>query len=596
MGRHRGSNADDYALDSRRRANRRRRRRGTGRALAAFAAALALLIGLGVTGYFVLDGRFGCTSSSHSLHVAAAPEIAPVLTRLAEDFNASDTAKDRCVTVEVRGADSADVAYSITGAGPTMGGTDSQVWIPDSTLWVKTVQRDAGDDDTIVSTGTSVARSPLVLVTTKDAVSDAESEDAPLSWSDLVPTEAISSQETAPYQVHVIDPVHSSAGLATLALVSNMVNREEGAQTRFIAALQNLQKSIAPDEEAAFTLLSEAADGESAAPLLVLSEQAAWRHSTRTGSTVYVIYPEDGTYTLDYPYVLRTNDPEVQLAAEDFRAFLTSRTAQEVIRADGFRSADDSIDPAVLTEEHGFRPEHPGELPAPGEQAAKSLIQAWNQLKLGTRLLTVIDISGSMAELVPGTGLTRMQVTTMAATQGLTLFPGNAEVGLWEFSVDLDEGRDYRELVPIRPLDTDVNGATQHETLTAALAQLAPKPDGDTGLYDTILAAYQELTETYAPDRVNTLLVLTDGNNDDYDSITLEELLKELGEAYQPDRPVSIIAISFGPDVDPEPLERIAEVTRGAAYTTEDPTEIGEIFLSAFALRISGTSADEEEE
>ncbi|MGV2383902.1 MAG UNVERIFIED_CONTAM: hypothetical protein LOD86_01350, partial [Thermobifida fusca] len=98
MGRHRGSNADDYALDSRRRANRRRRRRGTGRALAAFAAALALLIGLGVTGYFVLDGRFGCTSSSRSLHVAAAPEIAPVLTRLAEDFNASDTAKDRCVT------------------------------------------------------------------------------------------------------------------------------------------------------------------------------------------------------------------------------------------------------------------------------------------------------------------------------------------------------------------------------------------------------------------------------------------------------------------------------------------------------------------
>ena len=80
----------------------------------------------------------------------------------------------------------------------------------------------------------------------------------------------------------------------------------------------------------------------------------------------------------------------------------------------------------------------------------------------------MIDISGSMAELVPGTGLTRMQVTTMAATQGLTLFPGNAEVGLWEFSVDLDEGRDYRELVPIRPLDTDVNGATQHETLTAA--------------------------------------------------------------------------------------------------------------------------------
>lgn len=330
--------------------------------------------------------------------------------------------------------------------------------------------------------------------------------------------------------------------------------------------------------------------------MLVLSEQAAWRHSTRTGSTVYVIYPKDGTYTLDYPYVLRSNDPEVQLAAEDFRAFLTSKTAQETIRADGFRSADDSIDPNVLTEEHGFRAEHPGELPAPGEQATKSLIQAWNQLKLGTRLLTVIDISGSMAELVPGTGLSRMQVTTMAAIQGLNLFPSNAEVGLWEFSVGLEDGRDYRELVPLRPLDTAVNGATQHETLTAALSGLSPKPDGDTGLYDTILAAYQEMTETYAPDRVNTLLVLTDGNNDDHDSITLKELLEELSNAYQPDRPVSIIAISFGPEVDPEPLEQIAEITRGAAYTTEDPTEIGDIFLKAFALRISNTTENDEEE
>src|SRR5690606_897115 len=274
LGRHRGSNAADNAPDTRRRANRRRRRRGTGRALAAFAAALAILIGLGVTGYFVLGGRLGCASSSLPLQVAAAPEtapapaiptglaatgylgrggrlggacsslplqgaaapeIAPVLTRLADDFNSTDAAKNRCVTVEVRGADSADVAYSITGAGPTMGGTESQVWIPDSTLWVKTVQRDAADD-VVVSTGTSVARSPLVLVTTETVAAEADASDTPLSWDNLVPTQALPDQDAPPYQVHVIDPVNSSSGLATLALVSNSVGTEEGSQTRFIAA------------------------------------------------------------------------------------------------------------------------------------------------------------------------------------------------------------------------------------------------------------------------------------------------------------------------------------------------------------------------
>ncbi|KUP95299.1 substrate-binding and VWA domain-containing protein [Thermobifida cellulosilytica] len=589
MGRHRGSSADDTAPDPRRRGNRRRRR-GTGRAFAAFAAALAVLVGLGVTGYFVLDGRLGCGGSTPPLQVAAAPELAPVLTRLADDFNAGDTADSRCVTVEVRGADSADVAYSITGAGPTMGGTESQVWIPDSTLWVKTVQRDA--DDAVVSTGTSVAHSPLVLVTTQAAGADAS--ETPLSWDNLVPTEALPDPGSSPYQVHVIDPVNSSSGLATLALVSNSVSGEEGPQTRFIAALQNLQKSVVADEEAALAVISEAPADAEQAPLLVLSEQAAWRLSTQTDSAVHVIYPERGTYTLDYPYVLRSKDPEVQLAAEAFRAFLTGREAQQAIRAEGFRSADEAIDPETLTEEHGFRADHPGELPAPGEQAAKSLIQAWNQLKLGTRLLTVVDISGSMAEIVPGTGLTRMQVTSAAAIQGLTLFPSEAEMGLWEFSVGLDGDRDYRETVPIRPLEEQVDGVTQHEVLNAALARLAPEPDGDTGLYDTILAAYQELTESYAPNRVNTLLVLTDGNNDDDDSISLDDLVQHLEEAYQPDRPVTIIAISFGPDVDPEPLQRIAEATRGAAYTTEDPTEIGEIFLSAFALRISGETEEEE--
>ncbi|MEY9210694.1 VWA domain-containing protein [Thermobifida halotolerans] len=581
MGRHRGTSADDHVSEPRRRASRRRRR-GTGRALAAFAAALAILVGLGVTGYFVLDGRSGCEDTP--LQVAAAPEIAPVLTHLAADFNSGEHTGGRCATVEVRGVDSADVAYSMTGAGPTTGGADSQVWIPDSTLWVKVVQRDA-DDNAVVSTGTSVARSPLVLVTTAGNAADAET---PLSWDNLVQTEALAGQESLPYQVHVVDPVNSSSGLATLALVSNAIGDEEAAQTRFIAALQGLQKSVAADEEAALTVLGETADSEEKAPLLVLSEQAAWRHSTEgSGPGTSVVYPEGGTYTLDYPYVLRTDDPEVQLAAERFRAFLTGQEAQQAIRADGFRSTDDTIDPTVLTEDLGFRSEHPGELPVPSDQATRSLIQAWNQLKLGTRLLTVVDISGSMAEFVPGTGLTRMQVTSAAATQGLTLFPPDAEMGLWEFSVRLDGDLDHRETVPIRPLDTEVDGGTQHEVLTAALTGLQPKPDGDTGLYDTILAAYQEMTETYRADRVNTLLVLTDGNNDDDDSISLEDLLVRLEETYLPDRPVSIIAISFGPDVDPEPLERIAEATNGAAYATEDPTEIGEIFLSVFALRIS---------
>ncbi|TDQ49276.1 substrate-binding and VWA domain-containing protein [Actinorugispora endophytica] len=591
MGRHRGNSADandstapdDY--EPRRRASRKRRR-GKRRALVAFAAALAVLTGLGVTGYLVLGGRGGCGGQDIPLSVAAAPEIAPVLTRVAQTFNDENEGVDgQCVNVEVRGVDSADVAYGITGAGPTMGDTDSDVWIPDSGIWPSMVRRDSGDA-VVTDTGTSVARSPLVLAMPEGAAADAEEAGEPPSWQTLVPTQAPSSTTDAPYQVRVVDPVRSASGLATLALLSGAIGTEDEDQPQLIAALQNLQESVSADEEAAFGVLSDTEEGSR--PVLVLSEQAAWRYNSRhPDSAAHVTYPEGGTYTLDYPYVLRTTDPLTLRAAEAFRDALTRQAPQESIRAEGFRSADGRTDPAVLGEDAGFRAEAPENLPTPSDSSVKSLTSAWNQLRLGTRLLTVVDISGSMIEPVPGTGLTRMQVTTMAAREGLDMFKKDSELGIWEFSVRINNDLDYRETVPIRALDAEVDGTTQHQVLDSALAGIQPKPDGDTGLYDTILAAYREMSGTYAADRVNTILVLTDGNNDDDASISLEELLSTLQAEAAPDRPVAVISIAFGPDVDPEPLERIAEATNGAAYTTDDPTRIGEIFLESFTLRIT---------
>lgn len=583
MGRHRGNSADDDAYEPRRRASRRRRRRGKGRALIAFAAALAILTGLGVTSYFILGKQGGCGGRDIPLRAAAAPELAPVLTQVAASFNSEQHGVDgRCVRVEVRGVDSANVAYGITGGGPTMGDTDSDVWIPDSSIWPRIVKRGSGDA-VVTDTGTSVARSPLVLVMPEDS---AEEKEEP-SWRTLVPTQAPSSSTQAPYQVSVIDPIRSSSGLATLALISGAIGTDAEAKPQLIAALQSLQQSVSANEEAAFAVLSDTEDG--ARPILALSEQAAWRYNSQhPDAAARITYPEGGTYTLDYPYVLRTSDPLTLRAAEAFRDALTRQTPQETIRTHGFRSADDRADPAVLSEDFGFRTDAPENLPTPSDNSVAALTRSWNQLKLNTRLLTVVDISGSMVEAVPGTGLTRMQVTTKAAQEGLNMFQPESELGLWEFSVRINNGLDYREVVPIRPLNADVDGVSHREVLDSALAGIQPKLDGDTGLYDTILAAHREMSSTYKPDRVNTILVLTDGNNDDDDSISLDDLLSTLEDEFRPDRPVGVIIIAFGPDVDPEPMELIAQATNGAAYTTDDPTQIGEIFLRSFALRISG--------
>ena len=116
---------------------------------------------------------------------------------------------------------------------------------------------------------------------------------------------------------------------------------------------------------------------------------------------------------------------------------------------------------------------------------------------------------------------------------------------------------------------------------------MQPLPEGDTALYETYLAAYQEMSRTYRPDRTNVILMLTDGDDDNPGGMELDELMSQLESMSSPSRPIPIITIAFGPDVrNLEPLQQIAAATGGAAYMTEDPTEIGDIFLQAFSLRI----------
>ncbi|NYJ33675.1 substrate-binding domain-containing protein [Nocardiopsis aegyptia] len=580
MGRHRGRYAEEPP-------SRDRRRRGRGGAFAALAAAMVIVIGLAVAGVYMFGQSDGCRGSDVELDVAAAPEIAPALNDVASDFNAEEQQVDgSCVRVSVRAVDSANVAFGITGAGATMGDTDSDVWVPDSSVWSQLVQTQSGDA-VITETGTSVARSPLVLA---ELAEFAQGSGEDVRWSDVIPTAAPS--EDAGRTVRVVDPARSSTGLGTLHLLQGALEEASPDTDTFnaymTAALQSLHQGASSDEEAAFLALS-GGDAE-APPVMVMSEQAVWRYNAEhDDAAAQARYLEGGTYYLDYPYVVRSEESEITRAADLFREAVRSPGAVERYLADGFRGSDGEIDTSVLTEEVGFREEEPSELPAPSGEAVTDLTRTWNQLKMESRVLTIVDVSGSMLAEVPGTGMTRMQVTTAAATEGLQMFTPTAELGVWQFSTNVNNNLHYQEIAPVRELQaTDESGTAHRDVIGGALARLQPLPQGDTALYDTYLAAYQEMSRTYQPDRTNVILMLTDGDNDNPGGLELEQLLSEIDGISSASRPIPIITIAFGPDVQNlEPLQQIAAATGGAAYMTEDPTEIGEIFLQAFSLRIA---------
>ena len=141
-------------------------------------------------------------------------------------------------------------------------------------------------------------------------------------------------------------------------------------------------------------------------------------------------------------------------------------------------------------------------------------------------------------------------------------------------------------LVPTRRLDADVDGQSQRHVLAATLDTLPDRLSrGGTGLYDTTLAAVRAAQADYNPDAVNSVLIVTDGANDDDQSIGLQELLDTLTSEANPDRPVKVIGVALGPDADLDVLKQIADATGGAAYSAVNPADLQSVLFDAIRER-----------
>jgi hypothetical protein len=293
------------------------------------------------------------------------------------------------------------------------------------------------------------------------------------------------------------------------------------------------------------------------------------------------IFLEPAPIPLDYPYaVLPGLSGEKARAAAGLQSALAGISYRDRLGGRGLRAADGTTGSGFTAGQGAPAAAKP---PAglPDAAAIDKVLSTWSVITLPARLLAVIDVSGSMLEKVPTAGnANREQVTVEAAKKGLALLDDSWAVGLWIFSTLLDGPKDYRELVPIGPL------ATQRAQIAAMLPTIAPKSNGDTGLYDTIRAAYQTVQDGWDPGKVNSVVVFTDGKNDDpAGGLNLDQLLAELQKANDPAKPVQIIVIGIGPDVGEAELERITKPTGGGVFVATDPAKIGEIFLKAIALR-----------
>jgi hypothetical protein len=560
---------------------RRRPTRGRGVAVVSLAGALVLAVVLGGGAYVLVKSHAGCVSTVR-LSVVAAPDIAPAVRDMAGEFNAAHRQPDqRCVQVSVSARESADVMNALSDSGPIAGRIKPDVWIPDSSQWVDLVQSSTGGAGKTRMTGTTIAETPIIMAVPRDVADRTPGHMRQTRWRSLLPAARAGA---GGLDVHLLDPTRNASGMGAMVTLQNMLGEGNAGLASLTAVVRRLQSGTAPDDSALFASFNRATGGRK--PVLVTTEQSVWAYNSTTPARPATgVYPVEGSYNLDYPYVLTTGNGPRIAAAQAFRSAVTSRSAAASVHRLGFRTPDGAAGRSIGHDD-GLQVRQPKALTSPSPGAVSDVLQAWKRLMLGSRMLTLLDVSGSMSTRVPGSDLTRMQAMVKVAQEGLREFPDSDEIGVRLFSTNLSGAQDWREVVPLGPLGAKIGGETRRARISAQLAAAAPKPDGDTGLYDSILAAYQKMVRDYQPDKINSVMVFTDGREDDANGISLDTLLHKLRAKFDPDRPVSVFSIGFGPDIDPSPLKKIAEATNGAVYVTEDPAQIRRVFLQAVSRRI----------
>ncbi|MFE7708697.1 substrate-binding and VWA domain-containing protein [Streptomyces sp. NPDC057486] len=583
MGRH--SLPDDYATDGSGDGSPPRRRRTV---VIATMLVLAVAAGTAVAVQGdVLSFSKSCEDSAVRLTVMASPDIAPAVRAVADKARTDETRSDgHCLHVQVVARDSYKVADALSAGTRT---PDYQIWLPDSDLWL---DRAKGSGDGIpVAPGDSIASSPVTLALVPSAAKALGWPKKKYSWAELM----ASSMESDKVRLGAADPGRSATGLLALTSIAASSDKQGGDSDTRVAATAKLlaQRMSDGDTQVLETLAQDSSGAEEGNPqrnqAVLLSEQAAFAHNAGStgGGKLALFYPKDGSPLLNYPYTLvdgKELSTSESRAALRFMTLLGEESAQRTLEKHGFRTTDGTAGESLVSSAGGRKPQPYATSPATAPSAAElqETLGMWTITVQSARLTTVVDASGSMATVVPGRNQSRMDVTKASLIQALGQFTPNDEIGLWEFATTLDGTKDYRRLVPTARLgDPAKGGGTHRERLAAAFAALQPVPDGATGLYDTTLAAYKEAQSTYVKGKFNAVVILTDGSNQDDNSISRSGLIAALKQIADPERPVPLLAIAVGPEADREEVEEIAKVTGGGGYQVNDPAEIQAVILQA---------------
>ena len=589
-------------------------------ALASCGLSTAKKGGIPPAGGDVPKGRVG-------VDMVVSPEKLALLTTLAEAFNddkASSTfvgadAKKHRAFVRVAKKTSGGAAQLLADGwpDPATDGVQPTVWSPAASSWAAVLNQRLADkgQPSMAPASKPFMLTPLVIAMPRPMATALGYPGKPLGWADILALAkdaqgwgAKGHPEWGPFKLGKTNPNFSTSGLsATIAQYYAAVGKTDGlsledlAKPAVIDYAKQVESSVVHYGDITLTFLNnwyrtdQRGTSLTYVSAVAVEEKSLLDYNSGNPDGILdsgevprppriplvAIYPKEGTLFSDHPFIV-LNAPwvttEQRAAARSFESFIQLPANQQKVLEFGFRPGNPAVSVgAPIVAANGVNPAEPQTtLQVPDPKVLVKLLDSWAKTRKGARVLLVLDVSGSMGDAAdPKSGDTKLDLAKRAAVSALDQFRGDDEVGLRIFTTNIDaSGADELDLVPIAPI-TQVK-----ETIQSKLAELTPL--NGTPLYTAAFDGFATVTKGYDPSRINAVVLLTDGKNEDDRNPNLEDLIAKLrsGTEGQITQPVRIFSIAYGANSDLNTLRRISEVTNATAYDASNPRTIEQVFIN----------------
>lgn len=555
------------------------------------------------------------------LAISSSTEKSELMTDLVEDYKAAQrVVGGRCADeMSIHGLTSGKAKIALA-AGWQLDGEvlppAPQVWLPTSSMWLRLLEHEGKADVLAGAPLGQVTASTLVIAMPRSVNDALQKAKAPLgTWADVLELgdtgwAAYGRPEWGDFLLGRDNPDVSTSGLAATVATYHAAPGEVSAagldDPNVVAFVHGIESSVDLYGDEAVKFMTEIyakeqqdRDDDAYRPYVdavVIQEQMAYAYNCgapggapdalkcdeKPDRPLSVVHPTDGTLELDHPFVTLAGATADQRAiAGDFFAFLREPAQQQAFRAFGFREPGHADRPTgELADVLGLPADQRLSLvtPPPADVLA-TMLDNWANVKKKVRVLLVLDVSDSMNYHIrdPDTAddPTKLEVLKPAAQQALGLLDDDDEVGLWTFA-----SGPPRQVHPISPL------GPAREALKSRIGGL--RAGGNTALFGAVEAAYDAMVADVDPERINAVVLLSDGaNTHPYANTTDPEAQRQaLMDKLNPDgrdTSVRIFTIPYGADKVPvDILNEIAKRTKAAKRDATNPFDVGRAFVAVF--------------